>query len=64
MPDFENAADDPQFAQTVQNRLNAIARMGGSSPRGADSPLVDAESDSERVSVLDELTRRRPPAHD
>ena len=60
MQNPDNAADDPQFAQTVCNRLDAIAKMGGSSPRAA-APAFDAETESERVGSLDESTRHRPP---
>jgi hypothetical protein len=60
MQTFESAAEDPQFAQTVRNRLDAIAKMGGPSPM-AGSPPFDVETDGERVGLLDESTRRRPP---
>jgi hypothetical protein len=63
MPNAESAADDPQFAQTVRNRLDAIAKMGGSSPRTA-APAFDVETESERVGLLDESTRHRPPTGD
>jgi hypothetical protein len=63
MDNFESSVD-PDFAQTVRNRLDAIARMGASSPGGAPTPLVGADSAGQQVSELDELTRVRPPVQD
>ena len=63
MEELEGMSADPAFAQTVRSRLDAIARMGGGSPlRAASAPPNSAESDGERVSMLDELTRARLPS--
>ena len=61
MDDLQGASADSAFAQTVRNRLDAIARMGGPAVQPAATALIGPQTDSSRVSALDELTRSRPP---